>query len=382
MEIKKGLLLVLLAAGTDTFVAYARMSDETDVMNAPEKKNMKGHAKRRYGYEASRPVKIVEPEQESRRERREREKEERKVNKKESRADRDKFFFGIRKPVDDEDAEYMRKLYFDVAYGMIKYSLFKTTLVNAANITDTIYKTHTSAVPMIRGGFGAEFRNITCLFDKDETTTARVGIQVMYSKKHNGVHTFYLNGGLEEQPVNPNARYTNNQPLPEYVPLVGRQDISRGELMFVGSYDVIKELFAVEGGFGVVGGALKDFRIYQAANAPTEDDGSYKEVPGLLYYTGQRLVPHAANAGGFVGLTLAHRFKQMDKLRFELGYQAVFSAVKYRKEIYQDQPSAQAAQQFQNGLQTTQVFGGLELQYEPSFVVCANELTLGVIIEF
>lgn len=273
-----------------------------------------------------------------------------------------------------DTGDYSRKLYYEVDFGMIKYSLFKNNFVGAAglpiqfndnyrnsstagligttSLDSTITLAHAAIVPLIRGGIGAEFRDINCSWGKNGKTNARIGIDVSYAKLRDAVRTYFTNAGQET----PN--------------LIGKQTISRGELMLSGSYDLWQDLFSLQGGVGVVGGALKELRLYQ-------------QVGALLADTGQYLKPYSANVGGFVGAALAHRFEKMDRLRFEIAYRAVFSAVKYHTTVYQDIPNPAVSSQYRNAWAALAQYGvTAELPVQPSLVICAHELTLGVVIEF
>ena len=265
--------------------------------------------------------------------------------------------------VSEEEKAYKRDLYFEVDLGMVKYSMFKCHLVNAAGLTDTIQLAHAAVVPIIRGGIGADFKNIRSFSDKDKTTNARLGIDVSYTKKTDGIRTLYTKVGKTT---------TEN--------LIGKQTMSCGELMLVGSYDMWKDHFGLQGGVGVVGGALKSLRLYQ--NPVVVQDQRVVEVGPGYVYTGERLEPRSANPGGFIGAKLAHRFEKAKDLRFEIAYRAVFSAVKYHRTIYQDQPDSGASSQYQTAYLQTQYGMSAELPVAPSIKICANELTLGVVIDF
>ncbi len=342
MEIKKGLGLVLLVLGmvavsqarqTDADDADQRMSDDRRgrVFAAP-------YSEERY--------------QEHQEEKREERSEKQKTKQS---GDRRHFPFCYPCPAMEDEA---KKLYFDLAVGMIKYTMPKTTVINAGGGADTVSLTHAPLIPMIRGGMGVEFIGLRCLTDDENTTRARLGLQVTFGKKNgHAIETLYT-GTASTTPL-----------------LNGTQDVTRGELMTLFAYDLIRDLFSLEGGFGVVGGALKDFNLYQQ---PT----SGSDVILSSYFTGQTLKAQKASFGGFVGATLCYRFKHTDRLRLDFSYRCVFNSVSYQTRIYQTQPGINASQTYQNGFSLTQSGSVVNLPSEPKFKVRAQEMAFGIVAEF
>lgn len=285
------------------------------------------------------------------RQRREERKEARK-NSVEPKKDQWSFF-----DVSPDKEDKTKRLYTDLAVGFIKYTMPSITLVNAINVDNTVSLEHSSVMPMIRGGMGVELVGLPCLMDKEKTTRARIGWQALYAKKNAAVETTFVN------------------PTSAIPTLLGIQDVERGEFMAVFSYDLVRDIFSLEGGMGIVGGALKDFELFQPPVT-----GSTVILPS--YYTGQRLVPHKANFGGFIGANVCHRFKDSERLLFEFGYRCVFSSVKYRTTIYEEQPGILANQIFQNGFAAAQTGANAILPAEPKFKVRAQEISFGIVAEF
>jgi|GEM_PF-2845106 len=250
-----------------------------------------------------------------------------------------------------------KKLYTDLAVGFIKYSMPTITMVNALGGNNTVSLQHSSLLPMVRGGMGVELVGLPCISNKEKTTRARIGWQALYAKKNAAIETTFT---------------SSSTTIPT---LLGLQDVQRGEFMAVFSYDLLRDMLSIEGGMGVVGGALKDFELFQP---PVTN--STVTLPS--YYTGQRLVPRKANFGGFIGANLAHRFECADRILLEVGYRCVFSSVKYHTTIYQDQPGLLALQAFQNGFALSQTAGNAILPAQPKFKVRANEITFGIVAEF
>lgn len=252
-----------------------------------------------------------------------------------------------------------KKLYADLAVGFIKYTMPNITMLNALGGTNTVSLQHSSLLPMIRGGMGVELVGLPCITNKDKTTRARIGWQALYAKKNAAIETIF----------------TSSASVTDVPVLSGLQDVERGEFMAVFSYDLLRDKFSIEGGMGVVGGALKDFELFQPPVV-----GSTVTLPS--YYNGQRLVPYKANFGGFIGANLAHRFECADRVLLEIGYRCVFSSVKYHTQIYQDQPGLLALQAFQNGFSLSQTAGNALLPARPKFKVRAQEITFGIVAEF
>lgn len=351
MEIKKGLGLILLVLGIVTTVEAKRtaLRSMDDTNSADDEPVMV----------KKQSVKTVKVSVASSNNSSEKISQKKSSNKKMDQSKKGPFccYFDIT-PATENAA---KKLYVDLAVGMIKYNMPTITLINAIGGHDTVSLEHSSLLPMIRGGMGVELIGVPCCKfhddEEDKTTRARVGWQVLYAKKNGAIETYYTNTGH----TTPN--------------LLGLQDVERGEFMAVFSYDLLRDKFSIEGGLGVVGGALKDFELFQPAAT-----GSTVIEPSL--YTGQRLTPRKAAFGGFVGANLAHRFKTADRVLVEFGYRAVFSSVHYRTTIYQDQPGSYANQIYQNGFSVSQTAGNAVLSVEPKFKVRAQEITFGVVAEF
>jgi hypothetical protein len=341
---KRKLGLVLLVLGIITTIEAKRTSlrstEEVDEVDEVAVVEEQPHHKVRMS--SSQPSK------------KERERERKEARKKVAEPKKNSWSFFDVSPQKEERA---KRLYSDLAVGFIKYTMPKITLVNAINVDNTVSLEHASVMPMIRGGMGVELVGLPCLMDKEKTTRARIGWQALYAKKNAAVETLFVN---------------SSSTVPT---LLGIQDVERGEFMAVFSYDLVRDIFSLEGGMGVVGGALKDFELFQPPVT-----GSTVIVPS--YYTGQRLVPHKANFGGFIGANLCHRFKDSDRLLFEVGYRCVFSSVKYHTTIYQDQPGILANQVFQNGFSASQTGLNAVLPSEPKFKVRAQEISFGIVAEF
>ncbi len=268
-------------------------------------------------------------------------------------------FFSI--TPDKEDRA--KKLYADLAVGFIKYNMPNITMRNAIGGTNTVSLQHSSLLPMIRGGMGVEIIGLPCISngrnkdDVEQTTRARIGWQVLYAKKNAAIETIYTSS-------------STTTPT-----LLGVQDVERGEFMAVFSYDLLRDKLSLEGGMGVVGGALKDFALFQPPVT-----GSTVTLP--TYYMGQYLKPRKANFGGFIGVNLAHRFECADRVLLEFGYRCVFSSVKYHTTIYQNQPGLLATAAAQNAFLMAQTAGNAVLPAQPKFKVRANEITFGIVAEF
>ena len=262
---------------------------------------------------------------------------------------------------DTEDRS--KKLYADLAVGFIKYTMPKITMLNAIGGTNTVSLQHSSLLPMVRGGMGVEIIGLPCISngrnkdDVTQTTRARIGWQALYAKKNAAVETIYTSS-------------STTTPI-----LLGLQDVERGEFMAVFSYDLLRDKLSLEGGMGVVGGALKDFALFQP---PVTD--STVTLPS--FYMGQYLKPRKANFGGFIGVNLAHRFECADRVLLEIGYRCVFSSVKYQTTIYQTQPGLLATDPVQNAFLMAQTAGNAVLLAQPKFKVRANEVTFGIVAEF
>ena len=244
--------------------------------------------------------------------------------------------------------EYGRKLYTDFDYGFLKTSLFKTKFLNSSGIQQTVTQFHSACLPMIRAGFGVDFVGLKSFGSR--TTHGRVGLQVAFAQRGDALDTIWTGTSTG---------------------IIGKQGVKRGELMLMGSYDLWCDTLSLEGGIGVVGGALKEFGLYQTNGEQTP------------LYTGQYLKPHSANLGGFFGIAVAHRFKDMERLRFEFGYRAVFSSVKYYRTVYQDAPSSllPLGSVWQNTYLNVQANGQSVLPAEPHFRICAQQLALSVIVD-
>jgi len=256
---------------------------------------------------------------------------------------------------DTEDRS--KKLYADLAVGFIKYSMPKITMLNAIGGTNDVSLQSSSLLPMVRGGMGVELVGLPCISDKDKTTRARIGWQALYAKKNAAIETIYTSS-------------STTTPT-----LLGLQDVERGEFMAVFSYDILRDMLSLEGGMGVVGGALKDFALFQP---PVTD--STVTLPS--FYMGQYLKPRKANFGGFIGVNLTHRFECADRVLLEVGYRCVFSSVKYHTTIYQNQPGLLTTAAVQNAFLMAQTAGNGVLRAQPKFKVRANEITFGIVAEF
>ena len=262
---------------------------------------------------------------------------------------------------DEEDRS--KKLYADLAVGFIKYSMPTITMRNAIGGENTVSLQHASLMPMVRGGMGVEIIGVPCISngrnkdDVHQTTRARVGWQALYAKKNAAIETIYTSS-------------STTTPT-----LLGVQDVERGEFMAVFSYDLLRDKLSLEGGLGVVGGALKDFALFQP---PVTD--STVTLPS--YYMGQYLKPRKANFGGFIGVNLAHRFECADRVLLEVGYRCVFSSVKYHTTVYQNQPGLLATDPVQNGFLMAQTAGNAVLPAQPKFKVRSNEVTFAIVAEF
>ena len=265
--------------------------------------------------------------------------------------------------VSPDTEERSKKLYADLAVGFIKYSMPTITMRNAIGGSNTVSLQHASLLPMIRGGMGVEIIGLPCLSngrnkdDVAQTTRARIGWQALYAKKNAAIETIYTSS-------------STTTPT-----LLGVQDVERGEFMAVFSYDLLRDKLSIEGGMGVVGGALKDFALFQPPVA-----GSTVTLPNL--YMGQYLKPRKANFGGFIGVNLAHRFECADRVLLEVGYRCVFSSVKYLTTVYQTQPGLLATDPVQNAFLMAQTAGNAVLFAQPKFKVRANEITFGIVAEF
>jgi len=342
MEIKKGLALVFVVLGLVT-ASYGKQADDSD------------EATERRGRIFAMPF-SEEKFQQHRDERSEKQKTK-------QTGDRIHFKCCYPTPAKEDDT---KNLYFDLAVGMIKYNIPKTTVVNALGGSDTVSLIHASLLPMVRGGMGIEFVGVKCITNDEHTTRARLGLEVSFAKRgNNAVETLYT-GAASTAPV-----------------ILGTQDVTRGELMVLASYDLVRDLFALDGGLGLVGGALKDFSLYQP---PTT--GS--EAILASYYTGQTIKPNKASFGGFIGATLCHRFKSTERVRLDFSYRCVFNTVTYGTTIYQYQPGINANQTYQNGFSmgtnpvpapgvTPQI---PVLQAQPKFKIRAQEIAFGIVAEF
>ena len=341
MKIKKGLELILLVLGMVVVSQARQTDDEVDQRMSSDRR----------GRVLAAPF-SAERYEEHRKEKYE-ERSERQKTKQSS--DHRLFSFSYSCPAIEDEA---KKLYFDLALGMIKYTMPKTTVINLGGGADTVSLTNASLIPMIRGGMGIEFIGLRCLTDDENTTRARLGLQVTFAKKNgHAIETLYTST-------------SSSTPL-----LNGAQDVTRGELMTLFSYDLIRDLFSLECGFGVVGGALKDFSLYQQPKRGSD-------VILASYYTGQTIKPKKASFGGFVGATLCYRFKNTDRLRFDFSYRCVFNSVSYQTTIYQMQPGINASQVYQNGFSLSQSGSVLNLPVQPKFKVRAQEMAFGIVAEF
>ncbi len=265
------------------------------------------------------------------------------------------------KAPDKEDRA--KKLYTDLAVGFIKYTMPEVTMFNAIGGTNTVTLEHSSLLPMVRGGMGVEIIGLPCISngrnkdDVPQTTRARIGWQALYAKKNAAIETIYTSS-------------STTTPT-----LLGLQDVERGEFMAVFSYDLLRDMLSLEGGMGVVGGALKDFALFQP---PVTD--STVALPS--FYMGQYLKPRKANFGGFIGVNLAHRFECANRVLLEVGYRCVFSSVKYHTTVYQNQPGLLTTAAVQNAFLMAQTAGNAVLPAEPKFKVRAQEITFGIVAEF
>lgn len=335
MEIKKGLGLVLLVLG----VAISSQAKQVDAEES-ELCERRGRI-------------FAAPYSEQRYQEHCDERSERQKTK--QSGDRRHFPFCYPSPAMEDDS---KKLYFDLAVGMIKYNMPTTTIVNAGGGSDTVSLAHAPLIPMIRGGMGIEFIGLPCITNDEHTTRARLGLQVTFGKKGgNAIETLYT-GTATTTPL-----------------LNGAQGVTRGELMTLFSYDLIRDFFALDAGFGVVGGALKDFSLYQQ---PTT--GSEAILPA--YFTGQTLKAKKASFGGFIGATLCYRFQSIDRLRLDFSYRCVFNSVSYETKINQTFPGNSANQLYVNGFSVTRTGGDAVLLAQPKFKVRAQEMAFGIVAEF
>ncbi len=267
-------------------------------------------------------------------------------------------------PIFPDKEERSKTFYTDVAIGFMKYCMPSTTITTPAYLTDTISKEHGKGAPLVRAGLGVALTGVPSLLGRDKTTNMRLGIQALYAKRSDAITTFYT---------------TAPSTFPD---LRGVQSIKRGEFMAVMSYDILRDIFALEGGLGLVGGALTDLVLYEPARFNnTTIPFSSSVTPGLIPI-GVSLKANPASFGGFVGFTLSHRFEMFNDARFELGYRSVFNSVSYKKRIYQTVPNPSANTPYQNNYVTAQTSGPFFLPTSPSMKVRAQQCTLGMVIEF
>ncbi len=268
-----------------------------------------------------------------------------------------------------EKEEYSRIFYTDIAAGFVKYVMPSSELIKSFNLLNRIDVQSTQVAPLIRAGIGAEFTGLPSIGGEDFTTRGRVGLQVVWAKRKNAIKTLYTDAGST------------------FPDLRGLQSINRGELMLMGSYDLILNAFSLEGGLGLVGGALGTFSLYQPGAITTGGAGNgYNNVnpygaPNLIFI-GQYLKPNNASFGGFIGFTLAHVFSCLNDTRCELGYRCVFNSVTYKPFVYQVAPDSSAAAAYQTAYANAQQNGPIVLPQSPKMQVRAQEVTFGVVLEF
>lgn len=284
-------------------------------------------------------------------------------------------------PIFPDKEERSKTFYTDVAIGFMKYCMPSTTITNRFNYPDAISKQHGKGAPLVRAGFGVALTGAPSLLGRDKTTNMRLGIQVLYAKRSDAITTFYTTGQFLTAAVPPAVGIVIN-PGSTFPDLRGVQSIKRGEFMAVMSYDILRDIFALEGGLGLVGGALTDLVLYQPASLnATSIPFSSSVTPGLIPI-GVSLKANPASFGGFVGFTLSHRFEMFNDARFELGYRSVFNSVSYKRRIYQTVPDPSANTVYQTAYATAQTSGPFFLPASPSMKVRAQQCTLGMVIEF
>lgn len=215
-----------------------------------------------------------------------------------------------------------KSCYTTLAYGCAKYIVpqeYWYTAHSAEPQPETQYDALMSvnkigALPLIRAAIGFQFDDVPCLFMKDVTRLVRLGFEVSFAKKKNAFKATFTD-------------FYGEAPGPRTV----FQDITRGTLMFVGNFGLMKKRCLgvnFDMGFGLVGGALKNLRLYDYK------DVTKKYAFDTYYFQGQQAPLRSASVGGFLGLTFLRFFEQTET-DLELSYRVVFNKVQYKNYIIQ-----------------------------------------------
>ncbi len=261
-----------------------------------------------------------------------------------------------------EKEEFSKILYIDVAAGFLKYLMPTSDIVRPGGNAAILKLDHAQLAPLVRAGIGLELTGLRCLYDSEKTTRARVGLQVLFAKRTNALSFLYTT----TDSTTPNLRAI--------------QSIERGEFMGVFNYDIIREFFSIEGGLGLVAGAVKKLSLYEPG--PGYDDNFKPYGQPSLISIGQTLKPNGGAFGGFIGFTLEHRFECLNDTRCEFGYRSVFSTTSYKTRVYQTAPSSLASAAYQNAYALVQANGPIVLPQSPKVKIRAQEITFAAIFEF
>lgn len=211
--------------------------------------------------------------------------------------------------------------YTTLAYGCAKYIVPQNYWYTAHSATpqpetrsDGLMAVNKiSALPLIRAAIGFQFDDVPCLFMKDVKRLIRLGFEASFAKKKNAFKATFTD-------------FYGEAPGPRTI----YQDVTRGTLMFVGNFGLMQKRslgINFDMGFGLVGGALKDLRLYDFKEIITSSFNSY-------YFQGQTVPVRKASVGGFLGLTFLRFFEQTET-DLELSYRVVFNKVQYKNYIVQ-----------------------------------------------
>ncbi len=218
-------------------------------------------------------------------------------------------------------SDVKKSCYTTLAYGFSKYIVpqeYWYTAHSAYPHPETQYDAlmsvnKISIVPLIRGAIGFQFDDVPCVFMKGVKRMIRLGFEASFAKKKNAFKATFTD-------------FYGEAPGPRTV----YQDINRGTFMFVGNFGIMNKRHLginFDMGFGLVGGALKNFRLY---DYKAVEDSTFT----TYFFQGQQAPMRKVSAGGFLGLTFLRFFEQTET-DLELSYRVVMNKVQYKNYIVQ-----------------------------------------------